>query len=720
MRPVVCIAMLFALLTGVFAQQIEQSNSTDPCSEVAKFSVSHFPGTLLPPSAVNRCMAEIPLNITAAEDALKGVTEMLDIYSYEFYEIDSKNKQLQAGVDILQSLQNLRIDLPEIKSFVQFSNRLSQAVNSLNDGHTEIAVECASRIAFDAFLPLALLAPTANSPAQVMVHPEMEQFFVDRRINNTEQFAMHKSLAGAKVERIDGQNALAYLIGLTNSSDILFGNIDPQTRFNQLFVNLRGTPTPRLGYGSALTSLSRSSVTKDSIHIEVTFGDGTTHQTDLPWYSMVDTQYSKVQHKLSFTDYYSKYVCMRGNVSELNVTSRASTVLFDPEYTLIRAAPGPNSPVLRNRVPMTNGTYLPSSKTVIGHGLELITQVDSGFSIFHFRNTSVGVIYLTNFYSQDSENSTMPIEKLYATRYRTQLQNGMKELKSRGVDTLLLEVAGNNGGRIELGSLFMLTMFPGQYPGFASVFRANNETYTYLNGSGIEESWIRPDGSRFASLEDVMMVNNATVKVNGIESSYTQLIVDDLRNSTNWPIIGNATFPQQNLFKPENMMIITNGKCASTCAQVTMYLQDVHGVKSVGFGGVPGSESLLQTVGGVRGSQVLEMLDEHNPAGNTYNLTMRVEQMTVNFRSAIHYEKHIPTEFVTRNVDYVYQHTAETYNSLSNTWQFVAETHFADAMARPREAQKQVDWLPLHEYPAGWFDRVLALQSAMDRRSYSF
>lgn len=348
----------------------------------------------------------------------------------------------------------------------------------------------------------------------------------------------------------------------------------------------------------------------------------------------------------------------------------------------------------------------------------MLAGVDSGFHVYHFQNSSVGVIYLTNFASDEAEKRNTSINMRYETRFRTQMEKGMKELKQRGVETLLIEVAGNNGGHIELGSLTMLSLFPLQYPGFASLARSNAEVYSFLNNSGFEDGFSRIDGSRFASLSDWMSEGNTTANINGVDASYSQLFLDNLKNNTAWSTIGNASFPSRNLFRPENMMIVTNGKCASTCAQVAMYLQDVHGVKSVGFGGIPGSESLLQTVGGVRGAQVLSMLDP-DPAENMYNFSMRVDQMTVNFRSAIHYERRIPTEFVTRNVDYVYQHTLQTYNSLENTWRFVAEKHFPQAMKTaptpPGSNDTAIEWKQMKEYPAGWYDRVSALESAIHR-----
>lgn len=671
---------------------------------------------------------------------------MIDIYSYEDYAIDDHNAQLPLRIDVRAQLRKLGENIDSQNSLPAFARDVTNVLNNLYDGHTVLAPECSGRVSYDAFLPLAFLGSGNNSSGRVYVHPEYDQFLLDRKINQTVQFDLHRSLAGAEVVKIDDQDVFTYLSDLTNNPDVLYGNIDPQTRWNQLFVNLRGHPTPRLGYGVALTSLSRAYVASDVLKLDLLFNNRSRAHVQLPWLGSVDTDYQKIATKMSFQDYYTQYICLNGNSTELLRSGNASTprsravlldrdgvqqdsvfgsrrkqYLFDQEYELVRDAPSPDtSSEYRERRVGELKEMLPSSKTTAPNSssqLELLANIDSGLQIYHFKNTSVGVLFYTNFDGAEKEHNSTRSSDTFAMRYVKEMARGLQELKARGVDTLLIEVSGNNGGRTELGSLAMLSLFPTRYPGFATVLRSNPEMMSFLDGSDYHESFCRPDGSRFKSVNDWFAKDNSTILINGVNSSYTQLSVDNLIDNENWPLIGNATFPTSDLFLPKNMMIVSNGKCASTCAQVAMYYQDVHGVRSAGFGGMPKSAHLLQTVGGVRGAQVVDMLNEDDPSENMYNFTMKVTQMTINFRSAIHYERKIPTEYVTRNVDYSYQHTRETYNSFEKTWRFVAEMHFADAMRRQPVARKIEAWKPLRAYPAGWFTGLQALDSAMTSQS---
>ncbi|CCG83290.1 Putative uncharacterized protein [Taphrina deformans PYCC 5710] len=720
-----------------------ESGFDNSCLALSTYNSSRFPESFVRPSEINACMAEIAMNKTAAQDLLKGMDEMLDLYSYEGYTANSHNAQLPLHVDIRSGLQNFRDTLDQYRSLPEFTRKVTGLVNSLYDGHTVLAADCSGRISYDAFLPLSYHRRNDESPPKVYVHPDYDQFLLDRKINRTEQFDLQKSLAGAEVLAIDGQEVERYLTDLVSNTDILFGNIDPQTRWNQLFVNLRGHPTPRLGYGVALTSLSRAFVDKDDLNVSVLFANDTRAEIVLPWLGTVDSDYSKVKEVIQFKEYYTKYVCMAGNSTLLLASLKKETAMgsraravdletvhrqnrrrkypWDQEYDLVRDAP---LAALRledkhDRAHSDNGTVLASAKSTIPgprSQLELLANVDSGFQIYHFRDTTVGVVYYTNFADDDEHkaiNSTKRGER-YHDRYARDMAKGLQELKRRGVDTLLMDVSGNNGGQTELGSLAMLSLFPATYPGFGSVLRTNQEMRSFVDGSDYPGGFSAADGQRYRSYADLFASNNRTYSINGGNFTYTQLSVDNLIDHRAWPIIGNATFPQSNLFSPKDMMIVSNGKCASTCAQLTMYYQDVHGIKSAGFGGMPNSSHLLQTVGGVRGAQVVDMLDE-DPSQNMYNFTMKVSQLTINFRSAIHYQARIPTEYVTRNVDFPYHHTRETYNSFENTWRLVAMKHFPRAMSRLPTRRQIATWRPLVEYPVGWFDGVQQLQSAMDK-----
>ncbi|KAK2052099.1 hypothetical protein LY76DRAFT_527352, partial [Colletotrichum caudatum] len=57
-------------------------------------------------------------------------------------------------------------------------------------------------------------------------------------------------------------------------------------------------------------------------------------------------------------------------------------------------------------------------------------------------------------------------------------------------------------------------------------------------------------------------------------------------------------------FEPQNIVVVTDGACASTCTISTSLLVEEYGVRTIALGGRP-HEGAMQAVGGVKGAQVL-------------------------------------------------------------------------------------------------------------------
>ncbi|KAK2054625.1 hypothetical protein LY76DRAFT_686510 [Colletotrichum caudatum] len=66
-------------------------------------------------------------------------------------------------------------------------------------------------------------------------------------------------------------------------------------------------------------------------------------------------------------------------------------------------------------------------------------------------------------------------------------------------------------------------------------------------------------------------------------------------------------------FLPENIVLLYDGVCASTCTLASEFLRHQGGVKSVAFGGLP-VEGPIDAIGGIKGSQVLDWGNIHDYA----------------------------------------------------------------------------------------------------------
>ncbi|KAI1351060.1 hypothetical protein F5Y01DRAFT_132606 [Xylaria sp. FL0043] len=147
---------------------------------------------------------------------------------------------------------------------------------------------------------------------------------------------------------------------------------------------------------------------------------------------------------------------------------------------------------------------------------------------------------------------------------------------------------------------------------------------------------------------------------------------------------------------PENIVLVLDGYCASTCTLFSQFLVHDAGVKTIAFGGRPSKEGLIQGVGGVKGSQsygyedvlanvqeaiaftndsaILETLSAYD----TYVLD-RNQVSSLNVKDEIlrsHLEDGTPAQFVAEYSDCRLFWTEATIKDVSEVWKAAATSAF--------------------------------------------
>ncbi|GKT85754.1 peptidase S41 family protein [Colletotrichum tofieldiae] len=157
---------------------------------------------------------------------------------------------------------------------------------------------------------------------------------------------------------------------------------------------------------------------------------------------------------------------------------------------------------------------------------------------------------------------------------------------------------------------------------------------------------------------------------------------------------GNLTgLPQP--FEAENIIILYDGVCASTCTLASEFLRLHGGVKSVAFGGLP-VEGPIEGVGGIKGSQVLDWSNiysyttfllpyastaEQKAAFARYNdLPLnRSTAAAVNVRDQIlrdNIDDGIPAQFIREEADCRLYWTLPMINDVTAIWKATANAAF--------------------------------------------
>lgn len=193
---------------------------------------------------------------------------------------------------------------------------------------------------------------------------------------------------------------------------------------------------------------------------------------------------------------------------------------------------------------------------------------------------------------------------------------------------------------------------------------------------------------------------------------------------------------------PENIVLLYDGYCASTCTIFSQFMKHGAGVKSIAMGGRP-REGQIQGVGGVKGSQVYPFGQMRNLADaareytqdsaiikelqrldDTYVTSRSPYQVpVVNVRDAVlpsEIESGVPTQFITELADCRLYWTEAMIQNTGEIWKAAAQAAFkggkcaaggiAQPVQRPQYAASRLRGYRRHPRP-GRGGRVLSSDS---------
>ncbi|KAF3070975.1 putative peptidase s41 family protein [Daldinia childiae] len=204
------------------------------------------------------------------------------------------------------------------------------------------------------------------------------------------------------------------------------------------------------------------------------------------------------------------------------------------------------------------------------------------------------------------------------------LQDFLTQCRSTKKQRLVIDLTSNGGGLIAAGFALFAQLFPG-----VNRFTANNMRladslvdisqifsslspqdkaeasqtfgafFNNISPTGVAE----PQGDKFMSVADIMtpvtLQNDKFTEYIG--EPYSVLAASGNGNG------GQATSPSSP-FKPENIVLLTDGACSSTCTTFSYLMLFQERVKTVSVGGRP-QNTQMQSLGGVEGGQSLGMSD---------------------------------------------------------------------------------------------------------------
>lgn len=364
---------------------------------------------------------------------------------------------------------------------------------------------------------------------------------------------------------------------------------------------------------------------------------------------------------------------------------------------------------------------LGSNATIPGYPSPVIVTNDSivaGFYLDGAGYEDVAVIVVLAFESESPAEFQAVAQQFY------------DQARADGKTKLVIDFQGNGGGYILQGYDFFRQLFPTVLPdGFSrwkdsdsfiaiaevvSAAVAGLDPYTSSDEDLISyyETWFNYRYDLNVTDDPFLTLADKFGPVVFQDTDYTELLrwnLQDNLTTTNetfglgieisgYGTLANLTQP----FAPDDIILLYDGVCASTCTLASEMLRLQGGVKSIAMGGRP-QVGAIQGVGGVKGAQVLNWVNvygftqwalEHAAAGaldeeqtaalERYNLVAvnRSSASALNARDQIlrgNVDDGLPAQFVVEEVDCRLYWTADMITDITAVWKAVADAAFHDA-----------------------------------------
>ncbi|KAF7563934.1 hypothetical protein G7046_g200 [Stylonectria norvegica] len=411
------------------------------------------------------------------------------------------------------------------------------------------------------------------------------------------------------VVQIQDQSVFEYLQSYANRTARM-GLIDPHADWNQLMMN----PAFQFGYSSGVSSrtsvpsFSQRTLVYNGASLNGTFANGTKFE----WKYTAGSVFGLgLFHYESAEHVYNNYV----RNPKLATSTTTATPAATPDTTFGGFSIGPTATF--TSVPYPN---YPRDPVVIQEKFGYGGTV-SGYLL---EDISVGVLSLPSFATDEKKANT--------TTFSNAVDTFIKKAKKSGMKKIIIDVSGNGGGTVFLGYDTFRRFFPTIEPSLQFRSRA----FDYANTLGtIFTSWSSDDSvlssknknSVIQGTGDTAYINAAfTTTPSGEEwQSWDDYFGprtihgDNFTNAAKWNLssvlvrnelndfvygYGPVT-PYDQPWAADDIILLSDGSCGSTCSIFSELMKTDAGVKSVVVGGIP-EYGPMQSVAGTRGSNALE------------------------------------------------------------------------------------------------------------------
>ncbi|KAH8145748.1 uncharacterized protein LAJ45_10225 [Morchella importuna] len=565
------------LLVSSLALSLQATTNDDPCAVVASEFAKSQGADAIDANLAQSCLTAIPLHKDDALDTVAQLRLFLQFYSAQTYFAHPPTPQLElTAVDLNATLEAMEANITSgaYENNYAFDKAIHNLFGLYRDGHVVYESACYMPFMFENGHPIVSVANTST---------EMPS------IHHLEVFSDGFTV-GEKVDKINGMDAKDYLMKMANEHPEPYW-VDPDARYNQLLVGTSNGQTTK-GLFAA-----RSVYTEETLTL--TYANGTS--AELTWSASL--RGSLDASSWDSTDSFYTNVCRRSKdeiekvYADMQNTELTQNTM--PSGLSIRDDSVKNKP--RSELPASVAGLVRRGDAVPTPALQMV----NGEIMLYVMNDQVGVLVINTFTPMNGGS-----EDGFVHEFSGNITAAIEHLSSKNIKRIVIDVSGNGGGFVRLGRDAVRQFFPGESTYFASNMRWNPALATMmLDGSDTNATyWDLGQYKKASDNSDFKDWNEFLGPVSRDGDYFTVIAVDDtveVEAEDNEPLPPVYKGPQP--FADEDIILLSSGMCGSTCAVFSEAFEN-HGVKTVTMGGRPLAKT-MQTVGGIKGSQVLTFDD---------------------------------------------------------------------------------------------------------------
>ncbi|TEA18781.1 Peptidase S41 family protein ustP [Colletotrichum sidae] len=511
------------------------------------------------PSLAWNCLSSVPVDKERDLDLLNYIEPYILFQSTLEPLASPPEGYLIPGVDVVAGLGQIRSKLTkdEYESQVDFATDLRDIFIQASDGHFIYKPAILNIFGFVSVQGVVSVADEVTGLPRVYLSSDFNKSV----INNTNVY---------DIDTIDGVPVAEFL----EAHSYARFNQDPDAKYNTLFIN---PATGAQGGGNSFRVRLAGATPDEEV---IKFTNGTTYVNKI-WARVLNTTLPFIDSAESLHKEFEVPATATSASSSVSATatSTPSPTLTAPIVTQLSGYP---EPVAFHEHSWISGYFLNGSEY-------------DDVAVLAILSFSPWII------PESQVNATFEIEEAART-----VADFLRKAKDAGKKKLIIDVQGNGGGLISAGYQLYNQLFPQVADIWDGTRLRANEALEALGKTAEESSKIVYEGLIGSLLDADRKPFKGWDDLYGPEFVADQNVTNILRY--NQSEVGYIPSREDQVFSPENMVVVTDGGCASTCTIFTGLLVREHGVRTIALGGRP-LNAAMQAVGGVEGAQVLNFVE---------------------------------------------------------------------------------------------------------------